>query len=150
MKKFRFRLEQVLRVRRVQEDQARGELMLANRGAQLAAQRVEARVAEYNTRALPSGQSSFQDFERTLFLLDTAAGAIQVAKHEHREALVVVDERRAAWSKARQKVAALERLQQRRRDEHAIELRREEDRLVDDLVVARFARSAPQTPKGNE
>lgn len=150
MKRFRFRLEQVLRVRRVQEDQARGELMLANRHAQLAAQRVEARVAEYNTRAMPTGQSSYEDFERTLFLLDTAAGAIQVAKQEHRETLVVVDERRADWAKARQRVAALERLEQRRQAEHAIETRREEDRLVDDLVVARFARNGPETVKGNE
>lgn len=144
MKKFRFRLEQVMRVRRVQEDHARGELLLANRAAQVAAQRIEARTAEYNTRALPNGHSTYENFERTLFLLDTAAGAIQVAKQDHREALVVVDERRADWAKARQKVAALERLEQRRRAEHAIEMRREEDRLVDDLVVARFNR------KGNE
>jgi len=41
VKKFRFRLEQVMRVRRVQEDQARGELLLANRAAQLAAQRID-------------------------------------------------------------------------------------------------------------
>jgi flagellar export protein FliJ len=144
VKKFRFRLEQVMRVRRVQEDQARGELLLANRSAQLAAQRVEERTAEYNTRALPTGQSSYEDFERTLFLLDTAAGAIQVAKQAHRETLVVVDDRRADWARARQKVAALERLEQRRRAEHAVEVRRDEDRLVDDLVVARFNR------KGNE
>jgi flagellar export protein FliJ len=140
----------VLRVRRVQEDQARGELLLANRSAHLAAQRIEDRTAEYETRARPSGQSTYEDFERTLFLLDTAVGAIQVAKQDHRDALVVVDERRAEWSKARQKVAALERLQDRRRVEHALEARREEDRLVDDLVVARFARNALETMKGNE
>ena len=150
MKKFRFRLEQVLRVRRVQEDQARGELLLANRAAQVAAQRVEERVAEYEGRSMPSGTTTYADFERAVFMLDAAAGAIQVAKVAYAETLVVVDERRAAWAAARQKVAALERLEERRAAEHAIEVRRAEDRLVDDLVVARFARSSPAMPKGNE
>ena len=39
MKRFRFRLDQVLHVRRVQEDQARFALLAANRDAQLAAAR---------------------------------------------------------------------------------------------------------------
>ena len=74
--------------------------------------------------------------------LDNAAGAITVARGEYRQALAVVEERRAEWAEARRRVAALERLEERRRDEHAIEVRRAEDRLVDDLVVARHARGA--------
>ena len=74
------------------------------------------------------------------FRLDNAAGAITVARAEYRHALELVEARRAEWTAARQRVAALERLEARRRDEHAIEARRAEDRLVDDLVVARHAR----------
>ena len=74
--------------------------------------------------------------------LDNAAGAITVARGTYVDALGVVDERRADWAAARQRVAALERLEARRRDEHTIEARRAEDRLVDDLVVARHARGA--------
>jgi flagellar export protein FliJ len=140
VKRFRFRLDKVLHVRRVQEDQARGELLLANRSAQLAALLVEERRASYAQRAFPTGPQSYADFERTLFLLDAAAGAVEVARHQHRDALDVVDERRADWAIARRKVAALERLEERRREEHAVEVRRAEDQLVDDLVVSRFAR----------
>ena len=140
MKKFKFRLDQVLRVRQVQEDHARAELLGANRAAHEAAVRVEARLDEYAIRALPSGPSSYEDFERALFMLDSAAGSVEVARHAHRDALVVVDDKRAEWTAARRRVAALERLEARRRDEYALELRRAEDRLVDDLVVARYNR----------
>ena len=70
------------------------------------------------------------------------ARAINVARAEYGRALEVVDVRRGEWTAARQRVAALERLEARRRDEYAIESRRAEDRLVDDLVVARHARGA--------
>jgi flagellar FliJ protein len=140
MKQFRFRLEQVLRVRRIQEDRERAALMVANRNAREAAQRVEDRLVDYGARPRPSGPQTIDEFERSLFLLDTAAGAVTVARTEHRSALEVVDERRTAWSAARMRVHALERLEERRRAEHEIEMRRAEDRLVDDLVVARHAR----------
>jgi flagellar biosynthesis chaperone FliJ len=138
--RFRFRLANVLRVRRIQEDRARAELMVANRAAHDAAVRVESRMHDYATRPRPAGEQSMDDFERTLFLLDVAAGAVTVARIAHRDALVVVDERRDEWMVARRKVHALERLEERRRAEYEIEVRRAEDRLVDDLVVARHAR----------
>jgi flagellar FliJ protein len=142
MKKFRFRLDQVLHVRRVQEDRARFQLLSANRDAHLASALVDERLAAYAERRLPTGTQSFEDFERAVFRLDAAAGAIGVARARHREALVVVDERRAEWTDARRRVAALERLEERRRAEHAVEVQRAEDQLVDDLVVARHARGA--------
>lgn len=142
MKRFRFRLAQVLRVRRLQEDQARFALLDANRQAHAAAARLEAGIATYRQRALPIGAQSYDDFERNLFLLDSAAAAVVIAREEHRVALETVEERREVWMGARQRVAALERLESRRRDEHELEMRREEDRLVDDLVVARHGRGA--------
>ena len=142
MKRFRFRLDQVLHVRRVQEDQARYALLAANRDAQLAAARVEQRLADYADRRMPPGPQPYADFERAVFLLDSAAGAIGVAREAHRDALGVADERRGEWTDARRRVAALERLEARRRAEHAIEVQRAEDQLVDDLVVARHARGA--------
>ena len=137
MKRFRFRLEQVLHVRHVQEDMAKAELMGANRAAHGAAVRVEDRLADYRTRSLPAGAVPHADFEKALFLLDTAAGAVDVARVAQRDALVVVDERRSDWIAARRRVAALEQLESRRRAEHEIVMRRAEDKLVDDLVVAR-------------
>lgn len=139
MKRFRFRLEQVLRVRRLQEDQARLALLTANRAAHDAARTVETRLVEYSARSLPPGPQSYEDFERALFLLDSAAAAVDVARIAHRDALEVVAAKREEWTGRHRRVAALERLEARRRDEYELELRRAEDRLVDDLVVARHA-----------
>jgi flagellar protein FliJ len=140
LKRFRFRLEQVLRVRRLQEDMARAALLHANHEARNAADAVNARIADYAAAARPNGAQTYDAFNRMQFDLDNAAGAISVARAEYRRALDVVEQYRAEWAAARQRVAALERLEARRRDEHAIEVRRAEDRLVDDLVVARHAR----------
>jgi flagellar biosynthesis chaperone FliJ len=140
MKRFRFRLDQVLHVRRVQEDRARFELLSANRDAHLAAVRVDERLADYAGRRMPTGPQSHADFERAVFLLDSGAASVGVARASHRDALDVVDARRTDWTDARRRVAALERLEERRRTEHAIEVQRAEDQLVDDLVVARHAR----------
>ena len=140
MKRFQFRLGQVLRVRRLQEDQARANLLVANKAARRAEQVVDERLAEYATRAIPAGPQSYDAFERALFLLDSAAAGVTLARAAHREALDFVEERRNEWLDARRRVAALERLEERRRVEHDIEVRRDEDRFVDDLVVARHHR----------
>jgi flagellar export protein FliJ len=140
LKRFHFRLEQVLRVRRLQEDIARGALMAAHHVAREAADRLNDRIAEYGAASRPNGAQTYDAFNRMQFRLDNAAGAITLARAEYQHALDIVDVRRAEWTAARQRVAALERLEARRRDEHAIEVRRAEDRLVDDLVVARHAR----------
>ena len=142
MKRFRFRLDQVLHVRRVQEDQARFKLLAANRDVQLAAARVEQRLTDYAGRSLPMGPQSYADFERAVFLLDSGAAAVGTARVAHRESQEVAESRRIDWTDARRRVAALERLEERRRAEHAVEVQRAEDQLVDDLVVARHARGA--------
>ena len=141
MKKFRFRLDQVLHVRRVQEDRARFELLSANRDAHLAAARVDERLADYadrqhadrpavvrriRTRRVPArcrrrrGRSRARRRTGTRSWSSTNAGS--------------------SGRTPRRRVAALERLEERRRAEHAIEVQRAEDQLVDDLVVARHAR----------
>ena len=94
MKRFRFRLEQVLRVRRLQEDMARAELMHAHREARAAADRVNARIADYSNAPRPSGEQPFDEFHRVQFHLDNAAGAITVARAGYQHALGVVDDRR--------------------------------------------------------
>jgi flagellar export protein FliJ len=138
LKKFRFRLESVLRVRRIQEDQARARLLTANAAAREAERVVDARVARYYGLARPEGTQVEPEFARTLFSLDTAAGAIDVATERRVEALAHVAERRAEWSDASMRVAALERLEERQRAEHAVEAQRDENRTTDDLVVSRF------------
>ena len=119
---------------------AQAALLNAHHDARNAADAVNARIADYAAVTRPNGAQTYEAFNRMQFELDNAAGAITVARAEYRHALAAVEQRRAEWAAARQRVAALERLEERRREEHAVEMRRAEDRLVDDLVVARHAR----------
>jgi len=121
---------------------ARAALMTARQTARTAAELLNARIEDYTSASRPSGTQTYDDFNRTQSHLDNAAGAITSARGVYSRAVEVVDTRHNEWAAARQRVAALERLEARRRDEHAIEVRRAEDRLVDDLVVARHARGA--------
>ena len=145
MKRFQFRLQSVLRVRRIQEDLARARLLNANAGAREAERVVDARVARYHDLDRPAGTQHEPEFARTWFTLDAAAGAVDVAREQQIQAVARVTERRTEWSEASMRVAALERLEERQRAEHAIEVQRDEDRVVDDLVVSRYVRGAAGT-----
>jgi flagellar export protein FliJ len=144
MKKFKFRLDSVLRVRRIQEEQAKARLLTANAAAGEAERVVDARLARYYEMQRPTGVQLEPQFARAWFNLDTAADAVDVAREQRIAALAVVAERRAEWSEASMRVAALERLEERQRAEHRLEVQRDEDRLTDDLVVSRYSREQRQ------
>jgi flagellar biosynthesis chaperone FliJ len=140
LKRFQFRLETVLRVRRLQEEQAEAALMRANAGARDAARRVHDAVEAYAASDRPDGPQSFDEFHRSRARFERAAGAVDVAHAGHRDALRGVDERRDDWSAAHARVAVLERIESRRREEHDADVRRQEERLVEDLVISRHRR----------
>ncbi|MDZ4825618.1 MAG: flagellar FliJ family protein [Actinomycetota bacterium] len=98
---------------------------------------VENRLAAYLTEPRPEALMTLAEFEKARFMLEAAATSVEAARLSHREALDVVDQCRVEWLEAKQRVSALERLEVRKREEHMIDLRRAEDRLIDDLVVAR-------------
>jgi flagellar export protein FliJ len=136
-RRFRFRLETVLRVRRVQEEQARARVMVANRAVALAAAEVDDRMQRYTALPRPTGVQSYADAEAALFRLDAGAGAVEWAHGEHTRAVEHANEELAQWTEAEQRVRALERLHDRAREEHATEVRRAEDRLTDELTTTR-------------
>ncbi len=139
MKRFRFRLATVLRVRRVQEDQARAALLAAHRDASQAGKAVTDALLAYSATPSLLGSHGHDDFERARFRLEHAAGAVEFTRFRQRVALDLVEERRTEWMATHQRVAALERLETRRRGEHALEEQRAEDRVMDEIVVARHA-----------
>ena len=142
MKKYSFRLETVLRVRRIQEEQARFALLAANRAALEAAAEVTRRrehLDEQTTRTVPSEYHAFIGAHEQGARL---AGAVRTAAQVELEALEVQVEKREHWGERAQRVASLERLDERSRDAYAIEFNRDEMKLVDDLVTSRFGRNA--------
>jgi len=137
MKKFRFRLEKVQRVRRIQEELARAELQAANRAVAEAERVKMERFDRYQARDDLFGESSLDGFMTARTLKEAAAYSVLDGVAKTEETRGVALERRDDWIGARSRVDALERLESRRRDEHSAEWIREQQELVDEIVVTR-------------
>jgi flagellar FliJ protein len=142
MKKFKYRLEGVLRVRRLQEEYARARLLAANHDVQLAAMRVAARRDRYDQLARPLGSSSLDELQRARFGLEQSAAAIVWAEDQRRAAADVARAAHEDWAAAEQRVRALQRLRERAQEAHRREVQRDDDRLADDLATIRYRNRA--------
>ena len=141
MKRYKFRLDTVLRVRRVEEDRAIAALADARRKLEAAEQTLQDTLDRYSTVPAASGPMSVIDLLRARAHQELVAASVVHAGTQRLHAEAVVDVQRDAWSAAAQRVAALERLDERRRGEHALEAQRQETIEVDDMVVARAGRA---------
>lgn len=141
-KRYAFRLESVRKVRRIEEDRAKGALALANADAQRAADEVARREALYE--ALPAAPvvATTDDFLVDRWRRTASSASVLGGLQDERDARIVVAEKRAEWTEVATKVSALDRLDERRREEHALETAREEAIVVDELVTGRFVREA--------
>ena len=142
MKRYRFRLESVLRVRRLQEDVARGALAEATAAVTVAETNVTSALAwleRLRTQPVPSGPGAWESHRRVQL---AAADELAARGAELDLALAERRARQAALAEARTRVRALERLDERRRAEHELEAARQDERVVDDLVTARFRAAA--------
>ena len=142
MKRYRFRLDRVLTVRRVAEDQAKAALLGARMDEARAVELVEERTRHYAERPQPPVRLDATSFVAERFLAGAAAGAVQYAADARTRAAERVDLARTDWTDARRKVDGLERLDVRRREEHALDAQRTADAEVDDVVVARYRANA--------
>ena len=140
MKRYSFRLQPVLRVRRIEEERAVAALADATRGLASAEAMLQRRLDRYAEVPVASGPMPVEQLLRLRARQEGNAAAVVHAGTERLRAEAVVELRRQDWSQAAMKVGALERLDERRREEHAIEAQREELVEVDDMVVARAGR----------
>jgi flagellar export protein FliJ len=143
MKRYRFPLASVLRVRKIEEDQAISALALAER-RRLAAEEFAARLAQEHRDSAPdAGPTGAQQFLAARERRERSAAAVLASQEELAQARMATICRRAALNAAAAAVGALEHLDEKGRAEHALELQREETIEVDDLVTGRHRRGQP-------
>lgn len=140
-KRYRFALAQVLRVRRIEEDQAAGELARARAEAVAAATHHDARRTALCGLRAPGGTVAVSRFLAWQAQVGLAGDALRAAAAAQAAAAAAMEERRADYTEAAGKVSALERLDERRRDDHRRQSLKEEAALLDDLVMARRPRA---------
>lgn len=138
MMRYRFRLEQVLRVRRAEEEVARQALQMANRRVQSAEATRRLHAERYARRGHAVGPMPLDAFHQERSSSTLAAEALASAAARLDEARTDAAAHRERWVLAAQRVQALERLDERRRQEHAAEENVQEIATVDDLVAARW------------
>jgi flagellar protein FliJ len=140
VKRYRFRLESVLRARRAQEELARQELARANLRLRAAVARRDDEEARYRALVERPARGDRTDFLEDRAQAELAAATLNGARRTAEDVAVAAAVRHAAWRETAQRVAALERLDERRRDEHALEASRAEVNELDDMTSARWAR----------
>ena len=133
MKRYAFRLEAVLRARRAAESVAQANLLRANASvlaAEAAADRSSAHYREVQT--LP-GLGFMVHRERATL----AARALIGARESLSEARATREAAMLSYLGSARAVSVLERLDRRRREEHAMAARREDILVVDEIVTNR-------------
>ena len=141
MKRYKFRLGQVLHIRQVQEERERADLAARRQAEAAAAVAADQRRLAYDTTnanvvpLLPTNRFLAERGRR-----EVSAATLAAACADLHLASTAAAAQQVAWAAAARKVNALERLDERKRAEHAVEARRAEDAIVDDLVVSRYRR----------
>ena len=138
MRRYRFRLEQVLRVRRQEQDAARAAVLSATAHAGAEADALAERDRAYAAGLTAPESRSAADF---VFVQEHRAALGRAVLDQRRrldEAQAQLALARAGLTAAATRVGALERLDEHARAEHAARALREEEMVVDDLVVSRF------------
>jgi flagellar export protein FliJ len=136
MKKYRFRLDTVLRVRRIEEERALADLLDANRALVEAEAELDRRLEHYRHVELPTGPLAHQRYVAARNQQDLAAGAVVAAGTARLAAEHERNRLHGIWADAAAKVKALERLDERRREEHAAEVLRQETIVLDEVAAA--------------
>jgi flagellar biosynthesis chaperone FliJ len=137
MKRYQFRLDQVRRVRRVQEDLAAAALARAQREEVAAERQVLDRRGSIDARPPFVGVHPATDVYAGRIVWAAELDALDAAIAMRADAGRAAAAGREAWSAASRRVKALDLLDERRREEHRAEMDRTEAARIDDLVASR-------------
>ena len=138
MKRYQFRLAAVARLRRAEQDVARNALVVANVALRARLVERDAEVERYRTIAARNDAATPSALLTERNDASLALGRLRDAEQRVVEAATAAALTQVAWVSAHQRVAALERLEARQREEHALAMSREDAALLDDVSTARY------------
>lgn len=140
MKRYRFPLHAVLRVRQSQEDLAGTTLLHANRQVTATTEALDATLQRHEQRLPIAGPMDPATFAARQARAAWSAAAVRRAEDACTDAESRADDARTLWQEAARRVKALERLDDRGRAEHGVVAERAGEREIDDIVVGRHGR----------
>lgn len=143
MKKFKFNLETLLKVREQQENVAKQALGEAQAALQALYQQIDDLNAEGQKTELAVEQQKSRGFSApelaaSLQYLDSLRGRVALLEDDVMRANNVVQQRRQEVAKAMQERKAIENLKEKRHEEWRKEMARAEKNFLDEQATMRF------------
>jgi flagellar protein FliJ len=140
VKGYRFRMEAVLRVRRLQEEQARAALLRARRDHADAEDETRRRLGILRRRLeSPLAEGAAPAFTAEMERRERLAAAVVASRAAEVHASQVTSTRMADWEGAARDLATLERLDEGKRKAFVAEVLAAEQRVVDEQATVRAA-----------
>lgn len=140
MKRYKFGLNGVLRLRQMQEEQTRAAMLEAQRAAEVATAELNARLAAIGAARADVGRRSGPEFQHQRDQLERHALAVGAARSAEANALSAVRVAREAWEDAAKAVRALERLDERKRRTWVLETTRAAQLATDEVAQTHHGR----------
>lgn len=138
MKKYRFRFGSVIRIRQLEEEQARAAMLDAQHEYQKATSALHSRLEAVSAAHSPSRTWVSADFQEDRAHLSRHSDAVAAARAAEANALSVWRTSRADWEAAAVKVRALERLDERQRSDWMLEATRAAQQITDEIATTRY------------
>lgn len=139
MKKFVFELEQLLSLRKYEQDQAQIELGKAVQVEQQIQDGLDALAKQYvATKKMTSGQTDFAAIAQTQQFYQFIKQQQEKLMSDMAKAKLVTEEKRAAFNAAMQKHESIKKLKERQYEAFKSEQKKLEAKALDDIVTAKY------------
>ncbi|MBO7122931.1 MAG: flagellar export protein FliJ [Treponema sp.] len=139
MKKFVFELEQLLNLRKYEQDQAQIELGKAVQVEQQIQDGLDTLAQQYvATKELTRGQTDFGQIAKTQQFYNFIKQQQEKLFSDMAKAKIVTDEKRAIFNAAMQKHESLKKLKEKQYELFKAEAKKAEAKALDDIVTAKY------------
>lgn len=139
MKKFVFELEQLLNLRKYEQDQAQIELGKAVQAEQQIQDSLDQLARQYvATKRMTAGQTDFGAISQTQQFYQFIKLQQEKLMEDMAKAKIVTEEKRAAFNEAMQKHEAIKKLKERQYEIFKDEQRKIEAKALDDIVAYKY------------
>lgn len=139
MKKFVFELEQLLNLRKYEQDQAQIELGKAVQVEQQIQDGLDTLAQQYvATKKLTSGQTDFAAIAKTQQFYQFIKQQQEKLMNDMAQAKIVTEEKRALFNAAMQKHESLKKLKEKQYELFKAEVKKAEAKALDDIVTAKY------------
>ena len=144
MARFRFRLEQVLNHRYMEEEKAKEKLALARTEQQKvvnALESVRLMLQQSLNTAAETGKVDLQQSLNAFFFREQLSAKILGLQENLKKVAHVVEEKQKKLVLARQKTMSLEKLKEKQKEEFVYQENIEEQKQIDELALSMFMRN---------